>query len=150
MRRLHIFLIILTAAAGLLLILVAVNLFLSAASPSYYQSSWMNQMWRSEGFGGSTGRGNNGGMGGMMGGDGAGTSNSNLWIIPIALVAAVAVGVIGFGFYLAYPEIRNIRWTCEPTKNEPAAAGPTKSSGIDASTKAASNSCEVLLKTMTP
>ena len=152
MRRLHIFLIILTVAIVLLLILVAISVFLAATSPSYYQSSWMGQMWQSMGLGGSTGSGNNGGMGGMMGGNGTGTTaTNNLWIIPITLIAAVAIGTIGLGFYMVYPEIRNTRRTCEPTKNEPISATSTKTSGIDVPiSNAAPNSCEVILKTMTP
>jgi hypothetical protein len=151
MRRLHIFLIILTVAIVLLLILVAISVFLAATSPSYYQSSWMGQMWQSMGLGGSAGSGNNGGMGGMMGGNGTGTTaTNNLWIIPITLIAAVAIGTIGFGFYMVYPEIRNIRRTCEPTKNEHVSA-TSKTSGIDVPIpNAAPNSCEVILKTMTP
>ncbi len=110
-------------------------------------------MWQSMGLGRTTGSGNNGGMGGMMGGNGTGTTSAtaNLWIIPIALIAAVAIGVIGFGFYLVYPEIRNIRRTCEPTKNEDISATSTKTSSIDVPiSNAAPNSCEVILKTMTP
>ena len=94
----------------------------------------MGQMWQSMGLGRSTGSGNNGGMGGMMGGNGTGTTaTTNLWIIPVALIAAVAIGIIGFGFYMVYPEIRNIRRTCEPTKNEHVSATPTKTSSIDVS-----------------
>ena len=153
MRRLHIFLIILTMAIVSLLILAAVSVFLAATSPSYYQSSWMGQMWQGMGLGKTTGGGNNGGIGGMMGGNGTGTTSAtaNLWIIPIALIAAVAIGVIGFGFYLIYPEIRNIRSTCEPTKNEDISATSTKTSSTDVHISDASpNSCEVILKTMTP
>ena len=152
MRRLHIFLIILTVAIVLLLILVAISVFLAATSPSYYQSSWMGQMWQSMGLGRSTGSGNNGGMGGMMGGNGTGTTaTNNLWIIPITLIAAVAIGTIGLGFYMVYPEIRNTRRTCEPPKNEHISATSTKTSGIEVPIpNAAPNSCEVILKTMTP
>ena len=152
MRRLHIFLIILTVAICSLVILAAISVFLAATSPSYYQSSWMGQMWQSMGLGGSTGSGNNGGLGGMMGGNGAGTTaTTNLWIIPITLIAAVAIGTLGFGFYMVYPEIRNIRRTCEPTKNELASTSLTKASGIEGTTSiSAPNSCEVILKTMTP
>jgi hypothetical protein len=152
MRRLHIFFIILTVAICSLLILAAISVFLAATSPSYYQSSWMGQMWQSMGLGRTTGSGN-GGMGGMMGGNGTGTTSAtaNLWIIPIALIAAVAIGIIGFGFYMVYPEIRNIRSTCEPTKNEDISATSTKTSSINVPISNASpNSCEVILKTMTP
>jgi len=152
MRRLHIFLIILIVAVGSLLSLVAVSLYLSASTPSYYQSSWMNQMWQSMGIGRSTGSGNNGGMGGMMGGNGTGTTAStNLWIIPITIIAAAIVGIIGFGFYMVLPEIRNNRRTCEPTINENASATSSKALDIDVPvSNAVANSCEVILKTMTP
>ena len=154
MRRLHIFIIILSVAVCSLLALAAVSVFLATASPSYYQSSWMGQMWQSMGLGRSTGSGNNGGMGGMMGGSGTGTTPttaSNLWIIPVALIATVAIGIIGFGFYVVYPEIRNTKRTCEPTKNETVSAVSTKTSGSDGVvSNPVANSCEVILKTMTP
>ncbi|MGA3060114.1 MAG: hypothetical protein ABSD92_07050 [Candidatus Bathyarchaeia archaeon] len=146
----HIFLIILIVAVGTLLSLVAISLYLSATSPSYYQSSWMNQIWQSMGIGRSTSSGNNGGMGGMMGGNGTGTTTSNLWIIPIAIIAAAVVGIIGFGFYTILPEIKNTRRTCDPVKNEPISTISTKTSGTDVPvSNAASNSCDVILKTMT-
>ncbi len=152
MRRLHIFLIILTVATCFHLVLALISVFLAAASPSNYQSSWMGQMWQSMGLGRSTNSGNNGGMGGMMGGSGNGTTSAtNLWIIPIALIAAVAIGIIGFGFYMVYPEIRNIRSTCEPIKDVDISATSTKTSSTDIPISNASpNSCEVILKTMTP
>ncbi len=152
MRRRHIFLIILTVAICFLIILVAMSVFLAATSPSYYQSSWMGQMWQSMGLGRSTGSGNSGGMGGMMGGSGTGTTpTTNLWIIPIALIGAVAIGILGFGFYMVYPEIRNTGRTCEPSNSESGSTIPTKTSGTDdAISKPIPNSCEVILKTMTP
>ena len=154
MRRLHIFIIILSVAVCSLLALAAVSVFLATTSPSYYQSSWMGQMWQSMGLGRSTGSGNTGGMGGMMGGSGNGTTPttvSNLWVIPIALITAVAIGILGFGFYVVYPEIRNNKRTCEPIKNETVSAVPTKTSGSDGVvSNPVANSCEVILKTMTP
>ena len=109
-------------------------------------------MWQSMGLGRSTGTGNNGGMGGMMGGNGTGTiATANLWIIPITLIAAILVGAIGVSFYMVLPEIRNTRSTCEPTKNEHISATSIETSGIDVPTSnVAPNSCEVILKTMTP
>jgi hypothetical protein len=146
MRRLHIFVIVLTVALVSLLSLVAISLYLATATPSYYQTSWMGQMWQSMGV-----DGNNGGMGGMMGGNGTGTTAStNLWIIPIALIAAIVIGALGFGFYLVYPEIRNIRRTCEPTKKEPISTRLTENTGTDVPISNTANSCEVILKTMTP
>ena len=140
MRRLHIFLIILIVAIAILVSLVAVSLYLAATTPSYYQSSWIGQMWQGMGF--RTTSGNNGGMGGMMGGNGTGTSTtSNLWIIPVAIIAAAVIGIIGFTFYMVLPEIRNTGKTCEPTK--------PSDTNVPIS-NAAANSCEVILKTMTP
>ena len=140
MRRLHIFLIILIVAVAILVGLVAVSLYLAATTPSYYQSSWIGQMWQGMGF--RTANGNSGGMGGMMGGNGTGTStNSNLWIIPVAIIAAAVIGIIGFSFYMVLPEIRNTKRTCEPTITQEKTS-PTS--------EPATNSCEVILKTMTP
>ena len=152
MRRLHIFLIVLTIAIGVLLSLVAISLYLSVTDSSYYQSSWMGQMWQSMGLGRTTGSGNSGGMGGMMGGNGTGTTaTTNLWVIPITLIAAVAIGTIGFGFYLVYPEIRNIKSTCEPIKKDAALVTPTKTlDAVAPNSNAVPNTCEVILKTMTP
>jgi len=109
-------------------------------------------MWQSMGLGGSTGSTNSGGMGGMMGGGGTGTATtSDLWIIPITIIAVAIVGIIGFGFYMVLPEIKNTRRTCELLKNETASASPTTSSGIEVPiSSTAPNSCEVILKTMTP
>jgi len=149
---LHVFLIILIVAIAALLSLVTISLYLSATSSSYYQSSWMNNMWKSMGIGRSTASGNSGGMGGMMGGGGTGTTTtSNLWIIPIAIIAAAVIGTIGFGFYMVLPEIRNTRRACEPTKNETPSASPAATSVIETPISSTSpNSCEVILKTMNP
>ncbi|MGO8805453.1 MAG: helix-turn-helix transcriptional regulator [Candidatus Bathyarchaeia archaeon] len=103
------------------------------------------------GIGRSTNNGNSGGMGGMMGGNGNTASTNNLWIIPAVLIALAIIGIIGFGFYMLYPEIRNVRKTCEPTKNEPSISAPLKTPAIDFPiSNSAPNSCEVILKTMTP
>ena len=152
MRRSRIFLIILIIAISSLLSLVAISIYLAATTPSYYQSSWMEQMWQSMGIGNSTGGINNGDMGGMMGDNGTTTTaTTNLWIIPIAIIAVVAIGSIGFSFYMIYPEIRNVRPTCEPIKNEIESASPKKTSGRENTvSNPAPNSCEVVLKTMTP
>ena len=148
MRRVHIFLIILTVALGILLSLVAISLYLSDTIPSYYQSSWMNQMWQSMGIGNSAGSGNNGGMGGMMGGNS--TETTNLWIIPITIIAVAIVGVLGFSFYLVLPEIRNTKRTCDPAKNDAISLTSAKTLGIETPiSNVASNSCDVILKTMT-
>ena len=161
MRRLHVFLLILAITLGVLLTLGFVSLYLATAAPSYYGSSWMRQMWT-----GMTGSGGNfGGMGGMMGNGGGTSSPSYLWLIPAVLIAASAVAIVGVGFYLAFPELRYIRGsTCNPAKTEPAPA-PAKMQEVAAPVSPApvsptvpvspavstvSDSCEVLLKTMTP
>jgi uncharacterized membrane protein len=52
---------------------------------------------------------------------------------------------------MVLPEIRNTRRTCEPTKNEAISATPTKAPGVDATiSNITTNSCTVILKTMTP
>jgi len=104
------------------------------------------------GLGGSAGSANSGGMGGMMGGGGAGTTTtSNLWTIPITIIAVAIVGIIGFGFYMVLPEIRNNRRPCEPIKNETVSTSPTATSTMEATISSTpANSCDVILKTMTP
>ena len=159
MRRLHVFLYILTVTLAVLITLALVSWYFAASSPSYYGSSWMGQMWGPH----LGSEGNPWGMGGMMG-DGSGTtSESFLWVIPAALIAVVAAAIIGVGFYLIYPELRYIRGKpCNPQKSEvplapvnPATINATVSESISVqpvvsniSTK--TTSCDVLLKTMTP
>jgi hypothetical protein len=158
MRRLQVFLIILGITFGVLLTLVFVGLYLATAAPSYYGSSWIGQMWSGMGSSG----GNYGGMGGMMGNGGGAGSPSYLWLIPAALIAVSATAVIGVAFYLLFPELRYIRGSsCNPAKIEPApapakipeVAAPVSSASVSpavSSVSAVSDSCEVLLKTMTP
>jgi hypothetical protein len=86
--------------------------------------------------------GNYGGMGGMMG-NGSGTTSSYLWLIPVALIAVVAISVIGVVFYLAFPQLRYVKRTCElPSVN--------RDVGLVGSLAVESSTCGVLLKTMTP
>ena len=101
--------------------------------------------------------GNNyGGMGGMMEGYGA-TPQSYLWIIPVTLIAISAVAVIGVAFYYMYPELRYIRGSCNPQEAE-TVANPVKNTvpatatvpPVVSNISTVSNSCDVLLKTMTP
>jgi uncharacterized membrane protein len=114
----------------------------------------MGQMWS-----GVTGSGGNfGGMGGMMGNGGGTSSPSYLWVIPAALIVVSAAAVIGVGFYLVFPELRYIRGreSCNPPKTELTIA-PAQSQGVAvpvspavSTVSSVSDSCEVLLKTMTP
>jgi hypothetical protein len=149
MRRLSVFLIILTGTLGVLLTLASVGWYLAASAPSYYGSSWIGQMW-----GGMMGN-NYGGMGGMMGnsynGGYSAASVSYLWLVPVGLVAVSVAAVIGVVFYLVYPELKYIRVACNPQKTEavPRIARDTVSAVVS-NGAAASNNCDVLLKTMTP
>ena len=163
MQRLHIFIIILITTIGVLVSLAVVAWYLSVTAPSYYGSSWMSQMWGNH-LGAS---GNYGGMGGMMG-DGSGsngtsTITSYLWIVPVLLIVASAVAVIGIVFYLVFPELRYIKRTgaCNPQEPKPIPSQITSTSTTDTVSPASAapavssvssipNSCEVLLKTMTP
>jgi uncharacterized membrane protein len=88
-------------------------------------------------------------MGGMMG-TGSGTA-SYLWIIPVALIATVAVSVIGVVFYLAFPQLRYVKRTCEMSSAYSAMAEPVKSvAGSVVNSDVEPNTCSVVLKTMTP
>ena len=162
MQRLHIFIIILVATVGVLVSLAVVAWYLSVTAPSYYGSSWMSQMWGNH-LGAS---GNYGGMGGMMG-DGYGnngtTTSSFLWVVPVLLIAASAIAVIGVAFYLVFPELKYIRsrGACNPqaptsvinqveTAEAQATAAPTPVSQTVQPVSATQNNCEILLKTMTP
>jgi hypothetical protein len=171
MRKLHVFLFILTITLAVLITLALVAWYFSATAPSYYGSSWMGQMWGNH-LGAS---GNYGGMGGMGDGYyGNGTpTTSYLWIIPVALIGIVAVAIIGIGFYLYFPELRYIRprGSCNApstqtvsslVKDNPVPVGSTASPDTSVSHVAttlpivtsdvptAPNNCEVLLRTMTP
>ena len=151
MRRIQFFIIVLVVTLAVLLTLTFVSWYLATSAPSYYNSSWMSQMWRGTG---STG--NNGGMGGMMG-NGSTASTSYLWIIPVVLGAVVAVAVIGIAFYLAFPELKYVRGTCNPnspkteaeTHNINQAKETNNNSTIASNVQNVSNNCDVLLKTMT-
>jgi uncharacterized membrane protein len=159
MQRLHIFIIVLITTIGVLVSLATVAWYLSVTAPSYYGSSWMSQMWGNH-LGAS---GNYGGMGGMMGNGNGTNTTSYLWIVPVLLIVASAVAVIGVVFYLVFPELRYIksRGTCNPQMpgsispqttgtSTTASVSPASSAPVVSSISVAPNSCEVLLKTMTP
>ncbi len=153
MRRLHVFLGVLVVGLSVLFDLDLVSLYLAASAPSYYGSSWMGQMW-----GGMMGNygGYYDGMGGMMGNGYNAPVQSNLWVIPLVLIAVSAVAVIGVAFYWAYPELKYIKGACPPAKAEPVlsqsqnAIPVVSSPPVVSNVSPVSNSCEVLLKTMTP
>ena len=150
MRRLHILLFILIVTLAVLIPLALIAYYFSVTAPSYYDSSWMSQMW-----GPHLGTSSNYGMGGMMGGGDSGTvTTSYLWIIPVILIGVVASAIIGIGFYLYLPELRYIKPkdACTPTSTEQRNVIPqTETSPVaSAAVSNAPNSCDVLLKTMTP
>ncbi len=164
MRKLHIFLFVLTITLSILVTLLAVSWYYAATAPTYYGDSWMGQMWGSH-LGNSQ---NNWGMGGM--GDGYyGTTQSYLWIIPVALVSVIVTAILGVAFYLAYPELKHIRsrGACSPQTPmlAPIQAAlviqvpppkATVESPIPLSTSTAppvapkTQNCDLILKTMTP
>ena len=150
MQRLRIFLLVFVVTLGILVILALVSWYLSVSAPSYYGSSWIGQMW------GSMAGDSYGGMGGMMGNSGS-ASPSYYWVIPVALITAVAVAIVGVGFYSIFPELRYIKGEpCNPQKIEPKSSlvhntisTATTSSPIASNVSGATSSCDVLLKTMT-
>jgi hypothetical protein len=145
MRKLYIFFSIFIVTLSVLLVLALVGWYLAATSPSYYGSSWMSQMWGSHL--GTTG--NYGGMGGMMG-IGSGTSTSYLWLIPTALIAIVVVSVIGVAFYLAFPQLRYVKRTCDLPKTNIVSVEAKKSNSGTVTNLEGVDTCGVLLRTMTP
>lgn len=145
MRKLYVFLAIFLIALGVFLSLALIGWYLAATSPSYYGSSWMSQMWGPH-LGSD---GNYGGMGGMMGN--VGSTSSYLWIIPVALIGIVVVSVIGVVFYLAFPQLRYVKRTCEiPNTNSIAMEAVNSDVGLAVSSPVEPNTCGVVLKTMTP
>ena len=145
MRKLYIFLTIFIITLSVLLTLASVGWYLAATAPSYYGSSWMSQMWGSH----LGSNGNYGGMGGMMGNSDGTTTY--LWIVPVALIAVVAVSVIGVAFYVAFPQLRYVKRTCEMPNAKSVSAEPVNSdAGLVISSAVETNACGVLLKSMTP
>jgi len=146
MRKLYIFLAIFITTLSVFLALALVGWYLAATSPSYYGSSWMSQMW-----GPHLGTdGNYGGMGGMMG-SGSGATTSYLWLVPVGLIVIVVVSVIGVVFYLAFPQLRYVKRTCEIPNVNSVMMEPVKSDvGLVGGSAVEPNACGVVLKTMTP
>lgn len=156
MRKIHFLLVVLVVTLAVLLTLAFVSWYYSAISPTSYMDSWMNQMW------GGSSNGNYGGMGGMMGG-GTGTSTAStsyLWVIPLILGVAVAVAIVGVAFYSVFPELKYIKakTTCNPNvadtsvKTNPALSTTDTQTAqvIGENLPTVSNSCDVLLRTLTP
>ena len=144
MRKMYIFLSIFTVTLGILMVLAVVGWYLAATSPASYGSSWMSQMW-----GPHLGTdGNYWGMGGMMG-SGSGTTTSYLWLVPVALIAIVAVSVIGVVFYLAFPQLRYVKRTCGLPNSNNVSVEPVKSDKGVIPNSFVEPACSVVLKTMT-
>jgi hypothetical protein len=101
MRKINYFFIVLIVSLGLLVVLLGVNLYLSALNHSY-NNTWMSQMWQQTG----------GMMGGMMGGgmyqppSTQTTAPSFLWAIPVTLIGIILVGIAGVVYFFALPEIK--------------------------------------------
>ena len=146
MQKLHIFLSIFIVTISVFLALALVGWYLAATSPSYYGSSWMSQMW-----GQHLGtEGNYGGMSGMMGSS-SGTTTNYLWLVPVALIVIIVVSVIGVVFYLAFPQLRYVKRTCESPNVNSVMMEPVKSDvGLVGGSTVEPNTCGVVLKTMTP
>jgi len=129
MRKISFFFTLLIVSLGLLVVLLGVNLYLSALNSSYYPT-WMNQMWQH--------------MGGMMGGSmhqtptTPSTAPSFLWAIPVTLVGITLVGVAGVVYFFAFPEMKTTRIKENHTL-------PTRSSN-----GASASPYESVLKTATP
>jgi hypothetical protein len=145
MRKIPVLLFILSVALAVLVTLALVSWYYASASPTFYRSSWMSQMWgNNNGYGGN-------GSGGMMGNGNNTTQTSPLWLIPAVLSAIVVVAIVGVGFYWAYPELKYVKTTqtCStPTETE---STETKQPTSNRQTpQTAPDNCAVLLKTMTP
>jgi len=141
MQRLHIFLAIFTITLSILLTLALVGWYLAVTAPSYYESNWMGEMWS-----GVTGN-NYGGMGDMMNGY---ETTSYLWIIPVTLATISIVAIVCVTFYLFFPELRYIkRSSCDPQKTEPVTS-KNKKIAFATDNSPVSNTCDILLNTMTP
>jgi uncharacterized membrane protein len=101
MKKTGIFLTILIASLASLIALTVIGFTAFASTQSTYQSSWMGDMWSS--------------MGGMMGGQGAGSvpaaavQNPVPAYFGVAFVALVGVTIFGIGglaYFVVFPEIR--------------------------------------------
>ncbi len=155
MRRIHIFLFVLSLTLAVLLTLALMSWYFSVTASSYYGSSWMKQMWSGAGYSGNIS--SYAGMGGMMGNGGTTTtSTSFLWLIPALLGTVVGVAVVGVAFYYAYPELKYIRGntTCNTStsniQSKTNTTSPARETRASAEVPNVSNNCDVILKTMTP
>ncbi len=104
MRRVNSFLVILIVSLVAMVALTAIGfaIFTSAQNPY----NWMRQMW-----GGTNPYTGTGGIGGGMMGQTAAQTSANpllsyFGVTFAVLIGVTAVGIIGLGYYIAYPQIR--------------------------------------------
>lgn len=110
MRRVQVFIVVLTVSLSIIFALLAVSVYLATVQPTQYSSSWMGHMW--------------GDMNGMMGGGNAASTTSYFWIIPAALIGIALTGGIGLAFYLAVPEIKIVKDSGLAAKSDLASVNP--------------------------
>jgi uncharacterized membrane protein len=135
MRRVQVFIVVLTVSLSIIFALLAVSVYLATTQPTQYSSSSMGQMW--------------GGMGGMMGG-GNPTSTSYFWIIPAALIGIAVTSVIGLAFYLAVPEIKIVKETNLATKSGLSSVNPSSVATTTANVpEVGADPYELISRTMT-
>jgi hypothetical protein len=136
MRRVQVFIVVLTVSLSIIFALLAVSVYLATAQPTQYSSSSMGQMW--------------GGMGGMMGGGNPASTTSYFWIIPAALIGIAVTGGIGLAFYLAVPEIKTVKETNLAAKSEPASVNPSSVATTTAAVpEVGADPYELISRTMT-
>ncbi len=102
MRRANLFLVILIISVAALTALTAIGfaIFTSAQNPY----NWMSQMWG--GSSPSTGTGGMGGMGQTAAQASANPLLSYFGVLFAVLIGVTVVGIVGLGYYIAYPQIR--------------------------------------------
>jgi hypothetical protein len=136
MRRVQVFIVILTVSLSIIFALLAVSVYLATVQPTQYSSSSMGQMW--------------GGMGGMMGGGNAASTASYFWIIPAVLIGIAVTSVIGLAFYLAVPEIKIFKETSLATKSGLSSVNPSSVATTTANVpEVGADSYELISRTMT-
>jgi uncharacterized membrane protein len=107
MKRVNLFLIILTTAIAALITTTIAGFSLFSTQQNPY--NWMSQMW---GTNSNTNGSNYGGMGSMMGQTATTpTTATNSWLpyfgVTFAvLIAVTVIGIIGMTYYRVYPQIR--------------------------------------------
>src|SRR3990170_3514146 len=131
MRRVNLFLALLTASLLSLTVLIFAGLYVFAAAQQS-PSSWMSEMW-------------GGNMDGMMGGSSQpSVQNPALPFFGVAfvvLVAVAVVGVVGLAYYVALPEIK--------AGAAPVVCEPVPQGNVEQEQKVACTPLESVVKTLT-